>query len=313
MATVVLLVSAGREEVQRLADQAADRLRVRGDHARVITLRSPWSVLDGATEMPLADVDLGSTDLAVSLGGDGTFLRLASVAAGGGVPLLGVNFGRLGHLLETVPGRAIEAIEAFLEGRSRVQERALLDVCVEGRILPIPGGDGSGFARPSGAPDIGGSEAGGETSWLALNEVVVEKTVPGHTVQLAVLIDARPLATHRADGVLVATATGSTAYNLSAGGPLLSPTLRAMVVTPVAPHLSNGASVVVEEGHRVSVRVEEARPAVLVVDGRATGTLAPGTGIRCEMAKASARVVTASERPLAETLGPVLSPPPSLP
>ena len=117
-----------------------------------------------------------------------------------------------------------------------------------------------------------------DTSLLALNEVVIEKIDFGHTVRLATRIDGEEALTYSADGLIVATSTGSTAYNLSAGGPILAPTLRAMVVTPVAPHLSLDRSLVLEEHQEVRIEVVPDRAGALVIDGADVGRLAPGFG-----------------------------------
>jgi hypothetical protein len=116
---------------------------------------------------------------------------------------------------------------------------------------------------------------------LALNEVVLEKIDFGHTVRLATSIDGEDVFTYSADGVIIATATGSTAYNLSAGGPILSPALRAMVVTPVAPHLSLDRSLVLTDTQRVTVDDRPDRAAALVIDGQEIGRLEPGATVTC--------------------------------
>ena len=157
--------------------------------------------------------DLQDVDIAVALGGDGTFLRLAAVASPLGIPLLGVNFGRLGYLLWTPPDEVRKALDAFLSGDAVAEERALLEVTMAG----------SGTERDTDRSELNATQA---PKWLVLNEVVLEKTLPGHTIELTTLIDGEPLARYRADGVLVATPTGSTAYNFSAGGPIVAPSLR---------------------------------------------------------------------------------------
>jgi NAD+ kinase len=126
---------------------------------------------------------------------------------------------------------------------------------------------------------------------LALNEVVIEKIDFGHTVRLATSVDGEEALTYSADGIIVATPTGSTAYNLSAGGPILAPTLRAMVVTPVAPHFSLDRSLVLTETQRVTVAVAPDRAGVLVIDGAEVGRLEPGATVTCAVAARPVRVV----------------------
>lgn len=304
MTTVAFLVHYGREPAQQMAHDALAWLQSRGDQGRVLLLTSADRVQDQGTDRPLEEVDLSKVDLAVSLGGDGTFLRLVSVACPQGVPLLGVNFGRLGYLLDTPRDRLLEAISHFVNGSAEIEARALLDLTVAGRIEP-PGAGSLGERGERALP----TTAVARRSFSVLNEVVLEKTVPGHTVALSTAVDGAHLATYRADGVLVATPTGSTAYNLSAGGPVLAPNLPAMVLTPVAPHLSSGSSVVLGAERSVTVRVGEGRPAVLVVDGLPVGYLAPEASVTCRLATEPARLVRFTKRPLATEIGTVLAPP----
>jgi len=126
----------------------------------------------------------------------------------------------------------------------------------------------------------------------ALNEATVEKTVPGHTVRIATSIDDRPFVTYAADGLLISTPTGSTAYNLSARGPVLSPRLRAIVLTPVAPHMLFDRPLVLDPNERLRLDVKEPRSAVLVVDGVTVSTLEPGAWVECREGEQPARLVT---------------------
>jgi NAD+ kinase len=130
----------------------------------------------------------------------------------------------------------------------------------------------------------------------ALNEATVEKTVPGHTVRIAASIDDRPFVTYAADGLLVATPTGSTAYNLSARGPVLSPRLRAIVVTPVSPHMLFDRPLVLDPKEQLRLDVLEPRSAVLVVDGVTVTTLEPGVSVECREGPQPARLVTFGTR-----------------
>ena len=125
----------------------------------------------------------------------------------------------------------------------------------------------------------------------ALNEAVLEKTASGHTIQVAIRINDHPFTTAAADGMIVATPTGSTAYNFSARGPIVSPLHRALVLTPVSPHMLFDRSLVLDPGEAVELEVLEGRPAILVVDGRTLATLAPGDKVVCREAKHDARFV----------------------
>lgn len=303
MTTIALLIHPGRHQARKIADDTMSWLSQRGIKGRRLALGAADRMVEGEVERPTDEVDLSGVDLAVSLGGDGTFLRLVPLACRFGVPLLGVNFGRLGYLLDTPPDRVSDAIDRFLRGETEVQDRALLDVTVTGELTSF----GSPVTERERIAERKGSVAP-RCQWKVLNEVVLEKTVPGHTVHLLVSLDGTPMSMYRADGVLVATPTGSTAYNLSAGGPVLSPLLRAAVVTPIAPHRSMGSSMVLASNYEIKLEVAEGRPAVLVLDGLPVGLLEPDSAVTCKLAPEPARLVRYHTRPLAVRIREVLAP-----
>jgi len=259
VATIAFVVHPERPEVAAIARQAAAWVEERGH--RVVQV---W------------DADLDDTvDLAVSLGGDGTMLRTVALACTHGTLVLGVNLGRLGYLTEIEPDGLEHALERFLAGDYAVEERITLEVSVE-----------SGDAG-AGEPD---------RRVVVLNEAVVEKTVPGHTIRVAASIAGRPFVTYVADGMLVATPTGSTAYNLSARGPILSPGLRAVVLTPVSPHMLFDRALVLEPEQWVRLDLVGPRPAVLVLDGQVANSLQPGDAVVCRVGPSPARLVTFGPR-----------------
>ena len=307
MGSVAFLLNPARAEAVELVERSARRLEQAGHTARVLRLPvlgpgdSSSTISEGGngTTHPRLPLDaLVGADLAVSVGGDGTFLRLVPLAYTADVPVLGVNFGRLGYLLEVQPSQVDEALERALVGDVAVEDRTVLAVHTEAGLMPLPTDDRSLQQGPEGS------------SWVALNEVAVEKTVPGHMVHLTTTIDGEPCFSYRADGVLVATATGSTGYNLSAGGPVLAPSMRSIVLTPVAPHLSIDRSIVIEPQSSVTIQVEATRPAVLVVDGRAVGRLSPGATVRCAVADRPLRFVSLGRRGFAGLLVEALAPTP---
>jgi NAD+ kinase len=216
-------------------------------------------------------------DLAVSLGGDGTMLRTVGMSLATGMPVLGVNLGRLGYLTEVEVDGWKTALERFFDGDYRVAERMTLEVSVR---QALPATSGSAVGKPL----------------LALNDIAVEKTVPGHTIRVSTAISDRPFVTYAADGILVATPTGSTAYNLSVRGPILSPDLQAIVVTPVSPHMLFDRALVLAPEEILRLQIEHPRPAVLVVDGITSATLMPGDSLTCRRSSSPARLVTFGER-----------------
>ena len=239
---IALVVPGGRDEASSTADAAARTLTSHGHAARVVVLDHH----DGTDQ--LRDVE---AELFVSLGGDGTFLRAARRAHELDVPILGVNFGRVGYLLNVAPTDLDDAIERTLRGDVSIEERACLRLTADQF----------------------------DTELVVVNEVSLEKTVPGHVVRVATSIDGEPFLTFAADGVLVSTPTGSTAYNLSAGGPVLAPQIDGFVVTPVAPHDVIDRSVVLSGAQSVTRDVVGERPAVCVIDGSSVGQLDPAQSV----------------------------------
>jgi NAD+ kinase len=282
MATVALLVNPANDDASKLAQEVSTWLEREGHLVRSLVLEAPDRVEEDGGRAALASVSLTGVDLAVSLGGDGTFLRMIPLAHRAGVPILGVNFGRLGYLLHVQPPDVETALGRALSGDVILEERTVVVVSTRGGHVMIEENGPSAVAEVEAGP----------AQWLALNEVVVERTLPGHTVRLTTEIDGQPFLNYVADGVLVATPTGSTAYNLSAGGPVLSPDLHSLVITPIAPHLGFDRSVVLGVDQAVTVTVEEARPAVLVIDGRALARIPPGCSIVCRASPEPVRFVT---------------------
>jgi NAD+ kinase len=221
----------------------------------------------------------GVYDFALSFGGDGTMLRTLRLALPGLTPVVGINLGRMGYLAEVEPAGMTAAFESLLAGDFKIEERMALDVAVNGPY-------------PADAPN---AETAG-TRFVALNEAIVERSAPGHTITVAVDIAGRRFLTYVADGLLVCTPTGSTAYNLSARGPVVSPNLRALVLTAVAPHMVFDRSLVLGPEETVTVTLLDGAAASLVVDGSGIVSLVEGDVVVCSAAQIAARFVTFGER-----------------
>jgi NAD+ kinase len=212
-------------------------------------------------------------DVVISLGGDGTMLRTVDMVYEAGVPVLGVNVGDLGYLTEVDPDpEAIKhALERLLAGDYNVAERTVLQVDVE----------------------TGGPAAG---RWWALNEAVLEKVQSGRLARLDVLINGTYFTPYAADGVIVSTPTGSTAYSFSARGPIVSPNHRCLLLTPVSPHMLFDRALVLGADEELRFVVIDERRAVLTLDGRVLGTLEPGDAVTCTGGPRPARIVTFNPR-----------------
>jgi NAD+ kinase len=280
MAVVGIILHHERDQAAELARDAAAWLGERGHEVR-LPLRDAG--IAGLPAMGSAEADLArGLDVAVSLGGDGTMLRTVELVAGEGVPIIGVNVGQLGYLTEVEPHGLRMALKRFLAGSYEVEERMLLEVTVD-----APGFE-SGVG-PEGRPS-------GGRSFRALNEAVLEKTPMGHTVRLGVSVDGETFTPYAADGLIVATPTGSTAYAFSARGPIVEPTHRCLLMTPVSPHMLFDRSLVLAPAARVRIEVAGDRSATLSVDGHNLGTLARGDAIVCTAAEPTARFVTFGPR-----------------
>jgi NAD+ kinase len=213
----------------------------------------------------VAGAELGKrADLAIVIGGDGTMLALGRQLAPFDVPLIGVNQGRLGFLTDISLAAMTSTLSAMLEGRYIEQRRTLLAVIVE---------------RPSGALD----EA------LALNDVVVNRGSLGSMIECAVSIDGRFAYGMRADGIIVATPTGSTAYALSAGGPILAPQLASFLLVPVAPHALTHRPIAIPDDCRIAITVIQGRDAGIHCDGQGHFALGEGDRVLLERAAFRAR------------------------
>ncbi len=215
----------------------------------------------------VARADLvGQVDFIVVLGGDGTLLSVARAVGDLGLPLLGVNLGGLGFLTTTTLEEMPAALEAFLQGRMAVDERMMLAARVrrQGRVA---------------------------ASFLALNDAVIMKSAMSRIIDFAVDVDGLPATAYRADGLIVATPTGSTAYSLSAGGPILFPTMDAVVITPVCSHTLTNRPIVLPGTSRIEVVLHTSQDVMVTVDGQVGFSLREHDQVEIERAAARMRLV----------------------
>ena len=248
MSVVELVVHEGREPAVHAA----------GELARALTA-------EGFRVTRPDDMGPETLDLVIAVGGDGTFLRGAHLAAAADCPVLGVKVGRLGFLTEVEPLEALELAREALAGTAPIEERLA--------VIAAPA-DGARF----------------EPQW-GLNEVMVEKGARHRLVRLAVEVDGAYVTTFSADGVVVATPTGSTAYSFSARGPIVSPEVHCLVLTPVAAHMVFDRSFVLGATQRVVLEVVGEEPGLLSVDGRESVELPLGSRTLIRVADRPARLV----------------------
>ena len=185
-----------------------------------------------------------NTDLVITVGGDGTILRAVNFTGPAGIPIVGINMGRLGFMTELQVDEAMERLPFYFNGESRLDERNMLQATV-----------------------IRANGGGADGPYHALNDVVLTRGAVSRVVTVSGTIDGAPVATFRADGVIVSTATGSTGYNLAVGGPILDPESDSIVLKTVAAHMGLSAAMVLKPSSEVGLTLDGYEPAILAVDG----------------------------------------------
>jgi len=235
-------------------------------------------VVEGAKSRGLSVEESGSpldaaTDLIIGIGGDGTLLTAASYALQAGVPVVGINLGNVGYLAEVEPDDIEHMLDGLVGGTLEVKERMTLRAVAD---------DGK--------------------TWHGINDVVVEKVHSQRLVQLGVHINGQFFTTYRSDGIIVATPLGSTAYSLSAGGPVIDPRLGALILTPVAPHSLLSRSIVLAPDATVMCRVELDRQVRLNIDGRNAAVLEPGAELMISRGPETIEFLSLARRPFPQTV-----------
>ncbi|MBX3703044.1 MAG: NAD(+)/NADH kinase [Steroidobacteraceae bacterium] len=253
----------GKVEDARVADTMASVARdLRGRGLAVLIDRGVEvaGLPEGVERRPVAELGAGA-DLIVAIGGDGTMLFAAQLAIGRGIPLLGINRGRLGFLTDVSPDDTVATFDAVLAGRYETDVRDMLQATL---------------AAAGSAP----------ASYCALNDVVVQRHESGRMVELETWIGGRFVNTHGGDGLVIASSTGSTAYALSCGGPIIHPALHATVIAPISPHTLSDRPIVVGRDGRIEVRLvaRSSTRAQVTCDGVMLGDLDLDTTLTIEPA-----------------------------
>jgi len=213
----------------------------------------------------------GHCDMVVAFGGDGTLLSTANEVSLSGVPILGVNLGGLGFLAEVPLQEMEESVDDLCAGRYEIIERMMLKVTAR--------------------------RGSRNKTFHALNDVVIDKGTTPRLILVDVCVDRTYLNTYRCDGIVIATPTGSTAYSLSAGGPLLMPTMKAMIVTPICPHSLTVRPIVLAEGGILRLRIlQQEKPAQINIDGRNRFSMHPQDVLEISRAERTVRWVATQRR-----------------
>lgn len=266
MKTVGLAPNPHKMEAVKLAGEIATWLESRG----LTPLLNPdVAATAGRADLAADDEAVARADMLIILGGDGTMLRWNRLAAPHGTPMLGVNFGHYGFITEIEPGEVQSSLERVLAGDFSVSERVVLRAVVIRNDKPV-------------------------ATYYALNDVVVSKGPLARMVALHTLVNGRFIVTYAADGIIISSPTGSTAYSLSAGGPVVHPDVSVLIVTPVCPHTLNVRSLVVPDGEKIQI-VGQCREGetelMLTLDGQLGEHLGCSDTVEIGKAEFTARLV----------------------
>jgi len=267
---VGIVAKPDRREAREVVPDLTRWLQARGQ--QVLLEKETAALVPTATSAVAKSELPGQVDVLVVLGGDGTLLSVARAVGDLGVPILGVNLGGLGFLTATTLDELFPALEALFAGRMRTEERMLLVA----RIL---------------------RQGAWSDAYAALNDVVVTKSAMSRIIDLAVAVEGQAATDYRADGLIISTPTGSTAYGLSAGGPIVYPTMDAVVLTPICSHTLTNRPIVLPANLRIEVTLlTENREVMLTLDGQVGYALAARDTIEIRRASSRIRLVRFPEK-----------------
>jgi NAD+ kinase len=281
MVRVAIVCKPHKEELARLLPELVEWLREHGYEPLLDQEGGRYTSTAPAVDR--AELPLHAPALVIVLGGDGTLLSVARIFAAVGTPILSVNLGYLGFLTEVRLADLYSTLASWCTGCHSVDERAMLHAALW-------------------------RDGAEHSSFTALNEIVVSKGDIARMGDFTVELDGKKVATFRADGVIVSTPTGSTAYTLAANGPILTPDVDAMVVTPICPHLLTLRPIVVRGDASLTVRIEGVPDlALLTVDGQQAVQLLKADEVRCCRSRHTVRLIRLSESGFFEALRSKLS------
>ena len=278
--SVLVVAHTGRDEARLVSAQVVKALIAHGIEVRMLDDEAgELGLLGDVTALSAADRAAEGCELAVVIGGDGTMLRAAELTHGTSTPLLGVNLGHVGFLAEAESEDVESMIAAVVARQYSSEERLTLEVSVhQGKTLV-------------------------ETTW-ALNEASVEKAARQRMLEVVIEVDGRPLSRFGCDGVVCATPTGSTAYNFSAGGPVVWPSVEALLMVPISAHALFARPLVVAPSSVLAVEVlaDTEGAGVLWCDGRRTVELPPGARIEVRRGRSPVRFARLHQAPFTDRL-----------
>lgn len=268
--SIALLPHSGKEEALALAKRLIPELEARG---AAVWVEPDVGPVIGRDDVSGGTAELTSCEVALVLGGDGALLKAARLMAPHEIPILGVNMGHLGFLTEIEPEGVEKAIDRLFRGEYAIEERMMLSAQV------VRSGERV-------------------ASYFGLNDAVVTRGVFARVIEFETNVDGHHVGRFLGDGVILSTPTGSTAYSLSAGGPIVSPNVKALIVTPICPHTVGARTLVTCPDECVSIRLcSKVDDAMLTVDGQVGEALHPGDEVHVRRAGKPARLVRMNGRP----------------
>lgn len=250
------------------------------DRGAFVMLPEKKAELAGRQDLGISEEEFFKrADIVVSLGGDGTFLNVARKVCMYDTPILGVNVGNLGFLAEVNKNDLDDVVDVLVTGNYRIKNRMLLEARVK-------------------------SEGHESEAYYALNDVVVSRGTISRVINITTLLDGHVINKFPADGIIISTATGSTAYSLSAGGPIIEPGMNLMVITPICPHILHSRSVVVAARKQITIMIEDKNKndAMLTVDGQETLTLTNKHSVTIKKSDYSIKVIRLYEKRFFDTV-----------
>jgi NAD+ kinase len=269
MKSVAVILNPEKRDAVKLARELVPWLK---EHGVKVTAEHDTAVAIDAPELSRDERQLAKADYALVMGGDGTLLRASRMMSPAGVPMLAVRFGKFGFLTDTEPDGIRAALTEILEGRYRIEERMMIGASV------IHKGNRMEAAT-------------------ALNDVVIAKGPLARMLRLGTYVSGKYISTYAADGLIVATPTGSTAYSLSAGGPLVTPDLKVIIITPICPHTLNARSLIISSKETVEVVVESdpGDVVMLTVDGQVGIQLEHGDKVSVQESESRAKLISVED------------------
>ncbi|MBU0701175.1 NAD(+)/NADH kinase [bacterium] len=270
-----LIINIKRPDAFRVAKGVINWLTQDGDYHLV--MESGTATTMGYEKLGADSIEMQGVDLILAMGGDGTLLHAVRVIEGKGIPILGINLGSLGFLTEVTEKELHSTLINILHGHYKIEKRMMISIKV---------------IRQDSVP----------VRFKALNEAVITNSEIARMINLKVSIDSKYLTTYRADGLIISTPTGSTAYSLAAGGPIVVPQMKVLMLTPICPHTLTTRPMIIPESSKITVDVVSTDQSILTIDGQQAYSLELADRVEIERAEEETCLIKPQQRGFYEVL-----------